>query len=131
MENTLPSKNVVSVLMYSFFIVLKTHLALPAYLCAKIRNMKRSLNPLVLVSLVLMGVSFASAQTTLTIPAASPTSKVTQQFATAKIEISYSRPSTKGRVIFGDLVPFGELWRTGANASTKIMFGRRRESGRE
>lgn len=39
-----------------------------------------------------------------------------------QVRIEYSRPSVKGRRIFGDLVPYGELWRTGANASTKISF---------
>ena len=45
--------------------------------------------------------------------------------ATAKnaiAEVSYSQPSKKGRVIFGDLVPYGEVWRTGANMSTDITF---------
>ena len=39
------------------------------------------------------------------------------------MKIEYSRPSVKGRVIFGDLVPFGKIWRTGANSATKITFG--------
>ncbi|MCC7244549.1 MAG: DUF2911 domain-containing protein [Saprospiraceae bacterium] len=55
-------------------------------------------------------------------PAASPTSKVSQEFGLGKVEVEYSRPSAKGRKIFGDLVPLGELWRTGANASTKVTF---------
>jgi hypothetical protein len=38
------------------------------------------------------------------------------------VEITYSRPSARGRQIFGGLVPYGEVWRTGANASTKISF---------
>ncbi len=38
------------------------------------------------------------------------------------VKLSYSRPSAKGRKIFGGLVPFGEIWRTGANASTKLTF---------
>lgn len=45
--------------------------------------------------------------------------------ATAKnniAEVSYSQPSKRGRVIFGELVPYGEVWRTGANASTDITF---------
>jgi Protein of unknown function (DUF2911) len=55
-------------------------------------------------------------------PQPSPTGKVTQEVGLSKVEIEYSRPSAKGRVIFGDLVRFGEKWRTGANGSTKIMF---------
>ena len=38
------------------------------------------------------------------------------------IELTYSRPSAKGRVVFGDLVPYGKLWRTGANEATRIVF---------
>lgn len=58
----------------------------------------------------------------LVLPALSPTSTMSQEFSTSKIEISYSRPSVRGRKIFGDLVPFGKVWRTGANAATKITF---------
>lgn len=56
-------------------------------------------------------------------PAASTTQTLKQGFALTDITIEYSRPSAKGRTIFGDLVPFGKIWRTGANASTKITFG--------
>lgn len=56
-------------------------------------------------------------------PAASPTQTIKQEFALSSIEITYSRPSMKGRTIFGDLVPFGKPWRTGANNATKITFG--------
>ena len=57
------------------------------------------------------------------IPAVSPRQVVEQQFSIAKISIDYGRPAVKGRVIFGDLVPFGEVWRAGANEATKITFG--------
>lgn len=54
-------------------------------------------------------------------PAPSPASTVTQRVGMTEIKIEYSRPSMKGRKIFGgDVVPFGELWRTGANSATKI-----------
>lgn len=56
-------------------------------------------------------------------PAASPTQTIKQDFALSSLEITYSRPSMKGRTIFGDLVPFGKPWRTGANNATKITFG--------
>jgi hypothetical protein len=55
-------------------------------------------------------------------PQASPTATLKQHIGLTDIEITYSRPSVKGRVIFGNLVPYGEVWRTGANASTKISF---------
>lgn len=56
-------------------------------------------------------------------PAPSPTQTLKQDFALSSIEVTYSRPAAKGRKIFGDLVPFGKIWRTGANASTKVTFG--------
>ncbi len=55
-------------------------------------------------------------------PAASPVGKISQEVGLIKVDVEYSRPSAKGRKVFGDLVPFGALWRTGANASTKVTF---------
>jgi hypothetical protein len=57
------------------------------------------------------------------VPQPSPLSTVHQKIGLMDASIVYSRPSKKGRTIFGDLVPYGEMWRTGANASTKITFG--------
>jgi hypothetical protein len=59
----------------------------------------------------------------LKVPAPSPLQTVKQAFALSDITIEYSRPGAKGRVIFGDVVPFGKVWRTGANGATKITFG--------
>ncbi|MBA2610555.1 MAG: DUF2911 domain-containing protein [Bacteroidetes bacterium] len=59
----------------------------------------------------------------LKVPAPSPLQTVKQAFALSDITIEYSRPSAKGRIVFGDVVPFGKVWRTGANGSTKITFG--------
>jgi len=53
-------------------------------------------------------------------PKASPVGKVEQRVGLTDISISYSRPAVNGRKIFGDLLPFGELWRLGANENTKI-----------
>ncbi len=58
----------------------------------------------------------------ITTPAPSPLSKVEQKVGLTDFSLEYSRPSMKGRQIFGELVPFGDMWRTGANASTKISF---------
>jgi hypothetical protein len=55
-------------------------------------------------------------------PQASPEQTIKQDFGLSTVEITYCRPSAKGRVIFGDLVPYGEVWRTGANAPTSIVF---------
>lgn len=57
------------------------------------------------------------------IPAVSPRQAVEQQFSVTKISIEYGRPAVKGRKIFGELVPFGQVWRAGANEATKITFG--------
>lgn len=56
-------------------------------------------------------------------PQPSPTEEIKQNFGLSNIQLSYSRPSMKGRVIFGDLVPYGKVWRTGANSATTITFG--------
>ncbi|MEW5675822.1 DUF2911 domain-containing protein [Flavobacterium enshiense] len=55
-------------------------------------------------------------------PQASPVSKIEQTVGLTNVDIEYSRPSTKGRTVFGELVPYGKLWRTGANANTVISF---------
>ena len=55
-------------------------------------------------------------------PAPSPAATVKQRVGVTDIEVDYSRPSMHGRQIFGGLVPFGEVWRTGANTATKITF---------
>lgn len=55
-------------------------------------------------------------------PAASPESTLKQKVGFTDIEIVYSRPGMKGRTIFGGLLPYGEVWRTGANSATKVSF---------
>ena len=55
-------------------------------------------------------------------PTLSPFSEIKQEVGLTEISLSYSRPSAKGRSVFGELVPFGKVWRTGANASTKLTF---------
>ena len=55
-------------------------------------------------------------------PAPSPTATFSQKVGLTDVSIIYSRPSKKGRTIIGDLVPYGKVWRTGANATTKFTF---------
>ena len=55
-------------------------------------------------------------------PQASPAASVKQRIGLTDVEIAYSRPSARGRKIMGGLVPYGEVWRTGANAATKITL---------
>lgn len=55
-------------------------------------------------------------------PQPSTTQTIKQNFGMSAIELTYSRPNAKGRRIYGDLVPWNKLWRTGANAATRIVF---------
>ncbi|HRA12528.1 MAG: DUF2911 domain-containing protein [Chitinophagaceae bacterium] len=67
--------------------------------------------------------SLFMAEAQLKTPAPSPTQTVKQDFALSSVELSYSRPAMKGRTIYGDLVPFDKVWRTGANQATTLTFG--------
>jgi Protein of unknown function (DUF2911) len=80
--------------------------------------MKKFLTPLSIGAFLLL--SYTS-QAQLETPAPSPASTVTSKVGMTEIKIEYSRPAMKGRKIFGgDVVPFGDLWRTGANGATKV-----------
>jgi hypothetical protein len=72
-----------------------------------------------LIAAVCQSASFAQLRT----PAPSPAQTIKQDFALSSIELSYSRPGMKGRKVYGDLVPFGNVWRTGANQATTLTFG--------
>ena len=63
------------------------------------------------------------------VPIASPKQKVEQQFSMTKISVDYGRPGVKGRKVFGELVPFGKVWRAGANSATKVTFEQNVEVG--
>ena len=76
---------------------------------------------LLILTAVVLTTCVASAQRLRT-PTLSPITKITQQIGLAEIALEYSRPSAKARRVFGGLVPYGEVWRTGANASTKITL---------
>jgi hypothetical protein len=72
-----------------------------------------------LVSLLAAAVSAQQ----LNLPRPSPNATVTQTIGVTEVSIHYSRPGVKGRPIWGALVPYGEVWRTGANENTTITFG--------
>ena len=55
-------------------------------------------------------------------PAPSPSAKLMQTVGLTEVMVDYSRPNMRGREVYGNLVPFDKLWRTGANAYTKITF---------
>lgn len=71
------------------------------------------------LSLVL---SFAIGQAQISVPQPSPLAKINHKIGLTDFTVSYSRPSVKNRKIFGELVPYDQLWRTGANAATAIQF---------
>ncbi|REH50407.1 hypothetical protein C7448_10418 [Tenacibaculum gallaicum] len=75
----------------------------------------------ILLSLFVVAISTnISAQ--LKTPAPSPAAKLEQTVGLTNVSVEYSRPSMKGRAIFGNLVPFGKVWRTGANKNTIVTF---------
>ena len=82
--------------------------------------MKKNLTLAVLLSA--FAYCFCYSQNLVT-PQPSPTEEIKQNFGLSQIEVSYSRPGVKGRKIFGDLVPYNKVWRTGANNATTITFG--------
>jgi hypothetical protein len=87
------------------------------YLCANTQIMLKS----TLTAFVIAAISI-SGMAQVNMPAPSPTQTVKQNFGMGSIELTYSRPNAKARKVFGDLVPFGKMWRTGANAATRLKF---------
>lgn len=80
----------------------------------------RNLYTFVIATLILLSLSISAQQ--LKTPVLSPLQTLKQNFSLGDIAIEYSRPSVRGRVVYGDVVPFDKIWRTGANACTKITF---------
>jgi hypothetical protein len=76
----------------------------------------------ILIVLLLVGSMSSAFAQQIQMPQASPSAKIAQQVGLSNVSVDYSRPSTKGRKIFGELVPFGEVWRTGANGATLLTF---------
>ena len=74
---------------------------------------------LFILAIVMANVTFAQ---TLVTPQPSTTQTIKQNFGLSSIELSYSRPNLKGRKAIGELVPFGKVWRTGANSATTLTF---------
>lgn len=79
-------------------------------------------NKITALFIMLLGVvDLANAQD-LKIPQPSSGQTIIQDFGLGKITLTYSRPNVKGRKIFGGMEPMGVVWRTGANAATRIKF---------
>lgn len=70
----------------------------------------------------LMVAATLSIQAQIKTPAPSPSSTISQAIGLTDVSVDYSRPAMRGRAIYGDLVPYGKVWRTGANMRTKISF---------
>jgi hypothetical protein len=71
---------------------------------------------------ILLAASLAAQTPKVDFPAASPACTLKQRVGLTDIEIVYSRPGVKNRTIFGGIVPYGQVWRTGANSATKVTF---------
>jgi hypothetical protein len=79
---------------------------------------------LVPVAFVLMSsAAAAQRQPDLVLPRTNPSGTITQRVGVTDIAVTYNRPSAKGRRIFGALVPYGQVWRTGSDEATTIAFG--------
>jgi hypothetical protein len=76
----------------------------------------------ILACIGLLATIINPAEAQLQLPAPSPAAKVTHTVGLTEMTIEYSSPGVKGRKIFGELVPFNKIWRTGANSATKITF---------
>lgn len=87
----------------------------------------RFLRTLPLVTSAFVGVVLSTAPVhaqQLELPRPSPLAKVSQFVGLTEVSLEYSSPAVKGRKVFGGILPLGELWRTGANAATKITFSK-------
>jgi hypothetical protein len=76
-----------------------------------------------LVFAIIGSLIFATSEAQIKTPAASTTQTVKQDFGLSTVELSYARPNVKDRKIFGDIVPYDAVWRTGANNATLLQFG--------
>ncbi len=82
--------------------------------------MKTFCTILAFAATILLGTQVSNAQ--LKMPQPSSQQSVSQEFGLGRVSVTYSRPNTKGRKIFGELEPYGTVWRTGANSATVVKF---------
>jgi len=79
------------------------------------------MKPLLLAALLLFGAPLAAQESSI-FPKLSPHGCVSQTIGTTTVSVDFHRPGVRGRKIWGDLVPYGQVWRTGANEATTIRF---------
>jgi hypothetical protein len=77
-----------------------------------------------LVAAATLSLSSSGASAQLDLPRPSPSAKVSQVIGLTEVTVDYSSPAVKGRAVWGTLVPYDQMWRTGANQATKITFSR-------
>ena len=75
-----------------------------------------------LIITTLLSACLTAGYAQITVPAASPAATISQQVGLGTVTVDYARPSLKGRTMFGDRVPYGKVWRTGANKITNIVL---------
>lgn len=98
------------------------------YICGVNQNhdiLKSMITKSIIYSTLAAISSFGIAATSLAqikTPAPSPSSTVIQNIGLVEAKVEYSRPSAKGRKVFGEVVPMDKIWRTGANSPTKLTF---------
>src|SRR5690606_7583704 len=83
-------------------------------------NLKKNMKKLLLFLFTVVTVYTSNAH--ILTPQPRPFSKIEQKVGLTDVTLEYSRPNMRGRTVFGDLVPYGQVWRLGANANTKITF---------
>jgi hypothetical protein len=90
------------------------------YICFQTKS-KKIMYTKIIAFIIAVGFSF-SINAQVETPQPSPSSKLEQKVGLTDVTVEYSRPGAKERTIFGDLVPYGKLWRAGANKNTMITF---------
>jgi TPR repeat protein len=100
----------------SFYFVFDLRPAGISFVFQKLKDMKK------LFIIAAFAISSGAFAQSLTTPQPSTTQTIKQNFGLSSIELSYSRPNIKGRNVMGNLVPFGKVWRTGANSATTLTF---------
>jgi hypothetical protein len=83
-------------------------------------TMKTNLRTIIALAFIMLSVNLSNAQ--LQLPRPSPNASVNQTVGLTDVKIEYSSPGVKGRTIFGGLLAYDKIWRTGANASTQITL---------
>jgi tetratricopeptide (TPR) repeat protein len=86
-----------------------------------LRKIKLTIMRKIIIALALM-IASLTIEAQVKVPQPSPKCTLEQTVGLTDVAIEYSRPGMKGRTIFGNLVPFGQMWRTGANANTTVSF---------